>query len=635
MRTFTAVVVAALAVGIHAEEGLDAALAEVERLKNQAERTRRNPESTISVDGGDVSLTVEDGKHIAIDVGGVVTNLDQLDANMKALDAEGLTASTAAILLGYKLGVDANDTRAMLKAEEFDALQADIETIATSVKVQQENIQDNLKTSMDDIKATIISMKAVISSAGPPQCIPGLEYQVAAATDTAPATCAYLTECSPGFYEASVPTRTTDRMCKQHTECGSDEFKETPGNLWNDAVCKKLTVCKSSESEKEPATATSDRLCVGGSVSACTDIGTGPVEGGGYCVAKKDVGGDGSSKANAGKSCFTIRHGWGKTEHGTYWVYFAEAKSAAWQVYCDMSSCSRDSAGEWEGKDKSGCGGWTLALKSPGASSNSNCLNKKDARWRNGAEFGDTKTSNAVCSKGPAFKKASFTDVLMRSLNNPEMNVAWRHTAPGANMHAIISTCTRKHDGAIIVPGYIQATYNQQLTSLLYIDWWDQGASRSHQGDRALPAGGYHSACTGEQRWGFFMQDYNGGTAIAGCGGINNNGGGGVIGMANYNWNRAYTYEMYGVTTNCISAFAFGGGYGCACEGGTTSYQSHAAMQGHWWGHGGSHMHANAHGMFVRDIRDIPGVAVNKAHEAAAYNDRGGGHVCKGCRDAI
>jgi hypothetical protein len=41
MRTFTAVVVAALAVGIHAEEGLDAALAEVERLKNQAERTRR------------------------------------------------------------------------------------------------------------------------------------------------------------------------------------------------------------------------------------------------------------------------------------------------------------------------------------------------------------------------------------------------------------------------------------------------------------------------------------------------------------------------------------------------------------------------------------------------------------------
>ena len=64
------------------------------------DRLPYSPESTISVDGGDVSLTVEDGKHIAIDVGGVVTNLDQLDANMKALDAEGLTASTAAILLG-------------------------------------------------------------------------------------------------------------------------------------------------------------------------------------------------------------------------------------------------------------------------------------------------------------------------------------------------------------------------------------------------------------------------------------------------------------------------------------------------------------------------------------------------------
>ena len=51
-------------------------------------------------ESGNVRIVVGEGKHISINVGGVETNLDELDNNMKALDKAALTDSTAAMLLG-------------------------------------------------------------------------------------------------------------------------------------------------------------------------------------------------------------------------------------------------------------------------------------------------------------------------------------------------------------------------------------------------------------------------------------------------------------------------------------------------------------------------------------------------------
>jgi hypothetical protein len=57
-------------------------------------------EPALVTESGNVRIVVGEGKHISINVGGVETNLDELDNNMKALDKAALTDSTAAMLLG-------------------------------------------------------------------------------------------------------------------------------------------------------------------------------------------------------------------------------------------------------------------------------------------------------------------------------------------------------------------------------------------------------------------------------------------------------------------------------------------------------------------------------------------------------
>lgn len=602
----------------------------------RAKRVDHTAKPTFTTSDGNIVMSVGEGKHVAIAVGSETVNLDELDVNMRELDAEALKASTAATLLGFQLGNNVDEQRENARVAAIDDLNDKLNNLAgkaANFTEEQSSIRKDIAADMGALKQTVNSVKTVMAdSAGPPGCVPGIEYQVKAASTNAPAECAYISiQCPAGQYQTDAPTRTADRECTDWATCKDTEYQIARGTAYHDVQCSKVSdKCSDDELENTPPTKFADRECI---PKNCETVPNGLVPGPNgpeYCANGVSTGGDGSSKAKAGKSCFTIRHGHQKTQDATYWVYLDSAKDP-FQVYCDMVSCGRDESNEW--KEKSGCGGWTLALKSGGADHpQNNCLNKKDTRWRQPNVMGNTANNKAECAKGLAYSRASFTDVLMRSLSKPKKNTAWRHTEAGESLHAIIGTCTRKHDGVLLVPGYIPATHNQQLTALEYLDWRNSNENNNHQGDKPRPAGLWHSTCTGEQRWGFFVADYDGGERVAGCSAHGGAGGGGVIGVANYNWNRAYTYEMYGHTTYCISAFAFGGGYGCACNGGPTGYQSHGTMQGHWWGHGGDGTWANAHGIFVRDIRDVPGKSLPIAHGEGHYSNKGGGHQCDGCR---
>jgi hypothetical protein len=622
------------------EEEIQAARDLVAKLQAEADanRPRRGGEPEIKTEGGSVKLVVDDGKHVAINIGGEAINIDELDTNMKALDAKALTASSSAMLLGYNLGVDSKDTRQLIKAKELDIINGKIQDangVQANLSKSQAEIEVALYTDLAKLKESIDIIKDTLRAPGPPQCKVGVEYQTKAGDAETPPECSYIStgDCPPGSFESKRPSRTSDRTCKEHTKCGTNEYRSSPGTALSDSICEDVKVCKSNEEQVKAPTADSDRICgaKGASGGSCSAVGTG-MAGDVFCVKGKSVGGDGTDKSKAAKSCFTIRHGHGIQKDGTYWCYFNEAADKAFKVFCDMRACSRDASGEWDKSnvDKDGCGGWTLALKSQGTPDS--CLNKKDNRWRSDAVMGSTENLNRQCAKGPAYSKAPFTDVMIRSLADYRANVAWRHTVAGKSLHNIIGQCQRKHDGELIVPGYIQATHNQKLTALLHLDWYRKNELNNHEGDRPRPSGLWHSTCTGGQRFGFFVQDYDGGHNVAGCQ-HRSGGGGGVIGVGNYNWYRSYTYEQYGDTTRCISAYAFGGGYECACEGGTTSYQSHSTMGGHWWGHGGHGMWANAHGIFVRDIRDVPGKSLTKRHGTGVYTGIGGGHHCTGCRN--
>ena len=273
--------------------------------------------------------------------------------------------------------------------------------------------------------------------------------------------------CRSTQYEVAHPTRTSDRVCRTPTACSSAQFETAPAESMYDRACANLTVCNNTAYESVAPTATSDRTCIAapprcmrGMSNGRATLSTNGVQRTEYCFSDgSTAGGDGSARASAGKSCYTIRHGHSVTADGTRWVYENDPNSP-FQVFCDMVNCGGDTTNNWG--NRSTCGGWTMVMK---AASGSDCLNRvQSSRWRSTSTLGDATTRSNTCAKGPAYSRSTFTDVMIGSnrAGQTRRNVAFRFPGnPTASMYSVLRSCTRKTDGKLIVPGYGNPSQNQ------------------------------------------------------------------------------------------------------------------------------------------------------------------------------
>ena len=308
--------------------------------------------------------------------------------------------------------------------------------------------------SVSDVAGRVTVLEALNSASSAGDCIPYVEF-------TQGSTCVPLSPpCRATQYEAIHPTRTSDRVCRAPTACSLAQYETAPPEGMHDRSCTGLTVCNSSAFESVAPTATTDRACraapsrcMPGMPNGVSPVVTNGVLRMAYCFADgSTAGGDGSTRANAGKSCFSIRHGHAVTADGARWVYENDP-GVPFQVFCDMINCGGDRTNAWA--NRSTCGGWTMVMK---AASGSACANAHaDGWWRSSATSGTTTTRANVCGKGPAYSRASFTDVMFGSMRTGHTlkNVAFRFPGnPTASMFAVVAGCSRKNDGKLIVPGY-------------------------------------------------------------------------------------------------------------------------------------------------------------------------------------
>lgn len=92
-------------------------------------------------------------------------------------------------------------------------------------------------------------------------CVPGLEYEVRAATATSSRMCALLTTCRQGEYQITPPTLTSDRRCSNHTTCPVGSFEAVPATATSDRVCRPWTNCTSNQHEIVQPSSSTDRTC--------------------------------------------------------------------------------------------------------------------------------------------------------------------------------------------------------------------------------------------------------------------------------------------------------------------------------------------------------------------------------------
>jgi hypothetical protein len=187
-------------------------------------------------------------------------------------------------------------------------------------------------------------------------------------------------------------------VCVDATECEDEEYACTKLGKYNDRKC-----CEAPPECQKDSKGVTALVVDGDKVET-------------LCDGKTDLGGDGSAKAKAGKSCYTIKVGHGATKSAAYWI-FSDDKDEPYSNWCDMELCGWDKGDDWTDDDKKQCGGWTLALKSPG--SGNGCLNRhQQGKWRSKNTFGDTSHRDAQCAKGEAYHRASWTDVMIGSLRD-------------------------------------------------------------------------------------------------------------------------------------------------------------------------------------------------------------------------
>ena len=326
--------------------------------------------------------------------------------------------------------------------------------------------------SVSDVASRVTALEALNSASSAGDCIPYIEF-------TRGSTCVPLSPpCRAAQYEAAHPTRTSDRVCRAATTCSSTQYETAPAERMYDRSCTNLTVCNSSAYQDVAPTTTSDRTCVpapsrciAGITLGLTTLSTNGVQRSEYCLADgSSLGGNGTARANAGKSCFTIRHGHAVTADGARWVYENDV-SSPFQVFCDMINCGGDTAHTWS--NRSQCGGWTMVMK---AARGSSCANAHaNSWWRTSATSATTTSRANACGKGPAYSRASFTDVMFGSMRTGHTlkNVAFRFPGnPTASMFAVLRGCTRKNDAKLIVPGYGNPSQNQVCHAPCFTVFW-------------------------------------------------------------------------------------------------------------------------------------------------------------------
>jgi hypothetical protein len=244
---------------------------------------------------------------------------------------------------------------------------------ATAAQVAfKAEVDGDVKVSLKAMETKVAGMEGTVnilkSSGG--GCIPYVEYQTSAATDTAAAECKLLSyECTGGMFESVRPTRTTDRVCKKWTvqSCTSGTEYAQDGTSRTDSSCATATACKANEYELQPLTHNSDRVCMA-APAKCMETSSGLTtlfvdnkQIKTCCNGVKACGGDGKTKATAGKSCYTIKFVHKQTVSTKYWVFEHETANTAYEVFCEMEQCGWDKGGEWT--DRSLCGGWSLVMK--------------------------------------------------------------------------------------------------------------------------------------------------------------------------------------------------------------------------------------------------------------------------------
>jgi len=398
-------------------------------------------------------------------------------------------------------------------------------------------------------------------------------------------------------------------LCRPHSTCDptarTPTYRVAPGDRYHDTLCRNVSSCRGNEVETRPATPTSDREC-SDVPRNCQQYGrvgrTSMLEGGAivtrYCGSGGvNLGGNGTTRANAGKSCYTIKHGLGVTQDGAYWVYL-DNRNAPIQVYCDMSSCGSDVMGWWRSANRSLCGGWTMTMK---ASSGSACLNaQQNGHFRGTGTFGDATNTQNSCAKSAAYSRASVKDIMLRSLRDGQSgrNVAWRHSRAQTSLYHVLTRCTRLTDGRLIVPGYGRANAVQTRDSMKGLDW-RSGRGQTQNGHD------FHELCyrnLDAMKWGTLNRDSTCcGGHIIGCRSPHGHGGNAIgVGM-DCGSNCPHSYGGHdGLYTRCITAFGFGSGY--ASMGNSRDRES---MNGHWWGHGSDHMQTYQTGVFVRNPDEL------------------------------
>jgi hypothetical protein len=459
----------------------------------------------------------------------------------------------------------------------------------------EEGSLKSMQTTVAGIEGTVNMLKR--SGSG---CVPNVEYETKAATATEPAECKYLAyECEMGMFESERPTRTTDRVCKKWTtrSCKEAEYV-VDGTSRTDSKCVAATACNTNQYVVKELEHNSDRVCAA-LPSKCTVVSrglttlfVGEKQVKTACDGEKSLGGDGSSKALAGKSCYTIKFVHEKSVSGKFWVYEKEPNSP-FEIYCEMMQCGWDKGGDWT--DRAQCGGWSLVMKT---TSGNTCLNRRQtSQWKGTTALGDTKSLKNECAKGVTYSRSSYSDVMIASnrKDKQNLNTAWRMPASYSSLYDNVKGCKRTQHGRLMIPGYGAPSTAQKRDALMHLDW------RSCQGDGHCRDNGrdYHAMCTNtDQTFGTFQKDSNccGGN-IAGCRSPGGHAGNivGVGGDCGGDCPRTYGYgdDKF---TRCISAWGYGGSYG--------NGNSETAT-GHWWGHGQSHMQIFESAMYVRDSADI------------------------------
>lgn len=258
-----------------------------------------------------------------------------------------------------------------------------------------------------------------------------------------------------------------------------------------------------------------------------------------YCHNDVNVGGDGSSREKAGKTCGTIRKVYHSKTNGPAWIFMDDIHNPV-QIYCDQNSCGNDVASSFQWGDSTEdyvrCGGWTLAVKALGTEAgtydsyphnsltSANFMNRLNTdQWRDAKEIGDTNNVDAINALGPAYSHHKASDFMIRALNTrswgpsiqhssrPYYSIGMRIPETLTSMHAQVYSCKRREDAQLLCPhcsNGVASVSNHELSFNAMeggVDWESQSTTDHNAGANT--------------RWGFFLIDNNcgGTTKIAGC----------------------------------------------------------------------------------------------------------------------